>query len=70
MSTRLEQISAYMAGRSAEYRNSWVGVTVVYTTPNGKRMKGTIAGWAENLPVVIADNSTVARLKREIEILP
>ena len=70
MSTHIERISAYMAARSAEYRNAWVGLKVIYTTPAGKRVRGTITGWAHQLPVATLTDGTPARLKSSIEVLP
>ena len=70
MRTHMERISAYMAATSAEYRNAWVGLKVVYTTDTGKRLKGTIAGWSNNLPVATFANGKVARLKPFIEVVP
>ena len=70
MHTRLEAISAYMAATSPQYRNAWVGLQVMHTTPSGKRVQGTIAGWAHNLPVAVFADGSKACLRRKVEIVP
>jgi hypothetical protein len=70
MSTRLEQISAFMAATNPQYRNAWVGLQVMHTTASGQRVKGTIAGWATGLPVAVFADGSKARLRRKVEIVP
>jgi hypothetical protein len=70
MHTRLEAISAYMAATSPIYRSAWVGLKVMHTTPEGRRVVGTIAGWANNRPVAVFVDGSKACLPRKVEIVP
>lgn len=59
-----------MATTSAQYRNVWVGLKVLHTTESGKRVKGTITGWAGPHPVASFPDGTWARLGLKIEVVP
>ena len=70
MSTHVEHISRRMATTSPQYRNVWVGMKVLHTKESGRRVEGTITGWAGPHPVATFPDGSWARLGLKIEVVP
>ena len=69
MNTRSTLISTAKASKSEQYRNSWIGTEVIYTTWEGDKIQGTITGWAQYHPIATFADGTWARLDSQVEVL-
>ena len=67
--TRFTRISTAKASKSAEYRNSWLGTEVIYTTWEGDKLQGTITRWAQYHPIATFSDGTWARLDDVVEVV-